>query len=136
MHHRRKTTKLGRSSAHRDAMLAALVCSLIEEKRIKTTLAKAKLARSEAERLVTVARAGSLVARRRALAALRHRAPVQKLFSDIVPKFSGRAGGYTRIVKLGRRLGDNAEMVYLEWVDLGAAEASKDATPAAPAKKA
>ncbi len=116
-------------------MLAALVCSLIEEKRIKTTLAKAKLARSEAERLVTVARAGSLVARRRALVALRHRAPVHTLFSDIVPKFSGRNGGYTRIVKLGRRLGDNAEMVYLEWVDLGGAEASKDAKPAAPAKK-
>ena len=134
MHHRRKTTKLGRSSAHRAAMLAALVCGLIEHKRIKTTLAKARMARSEGERLVTVAREGSLVARRRVLAALRHRRPMQDLFKEIVPKLSGRNGGYTRIVKLGRRRGDNAEMAYLEWVGLGAGDARDAVAPAVATK--
>ena len=135
MHHRRKTTKLGRSSAHRAAMLAALVCGLIEQKRIRTTLAKARLARSEAERLVTVAREGTLVARRRVLAALRHRIPMQNLFKDIVPKMSGRNGGYTRIVKLERRRGDNAEMAYLEWVGSSSVEALNAVVPAAVTKK-
>jgi large subunit ribosomal protein L17 len=137
MHHRRKTTKLGRSSAHRAAMVAALVCSLIKEERIRTTISKARLARSEAERLITVARGGSpAVARRRVLAALRHREPVTRLFKDIVPKMSGRNGGYTRIVKLDRRRGDNAEMAYLEWVGIHDAD-SQAATPApdASAKK-
>jgi large subunit ribosomal protein L17 len=134
MHHRRKTVKLGRSSAHRSAMLAALVCSLIEEKRIKTTLSKAKLARSEAERLVTGARSSNLtVARQRVLATLRHRVPMQQMFKDIVPKMSGRKGGYTRIIKLGRRLGDNAEMAYLEWVGFGGEEAQ--IAPETAAKK-
>lgn len=115
-------------------MLAALVCSLIEEKRIKTTLSKAKLARSEAERLVTVARSGNqTVARQRVLATLRHRVPMQQMFKDIVPKMSGRKGGYTRIIKLGRRLGDNAEMAYLEWVGLGGEEVQT--APEAAAKK-
>jgi large subunit ribosomal protein L17 len=135
MHHRRKTTKLGRSPEHRTAMLAALVCSLIEEKRITTTLAKAKLARSQAERLVTVARAGSLLARQRVLAALRHRKPMQTFFKDIVPKLSGRNGGYTRIVKLGRRCGDNAETALVEWVGIGAVAAAAEAPKADAEKK-
>lgn len=133
MHHRRKTTRLGRSSEHRSAMLAALVCSLIEEKQVKTTLAKARLARSAAERLVTVARGGTLVARNRVLAALRHRRPMQKLFSEIVPKLSGRNGGYTRIIKLGRRCGDNAEVAILEWVGISGVESA--VKPTAPENK-
>jgi large subunit ribosomal protein L17 len=143
MHHRRKTTKLGRSSAHRAALLASLVCGLIEQKRIRTTLAKARLARSEAEKLVTVARAGlsnpvvarKFVARQRVLSALRHRIPMQILFKDIVPKLSGRNGGYTRIVKLDRRRGDNAEMALLEWVGLGAPDVSNAVVSADAAKK-
>lgn len=140
MHHRRNTTKLGRSSAHRAAMVAALVCALIEERRIRTTLAKARLARSEAERLVTVARDGlsagaqGIIARRRVLAVLRRRHCMQSLFKDIVPRLDARAGGCTRIVKLDRRLGDNAEMAFLEWVGLSAAE-SPSATAPDAAKK-
>lgn len=116
-------------------MLAALVCSLIEEKRITTTLAKAKLARSHAEKLVTVARGGSLIARQRVLAVLRHREPMQKFFKEIVPKLSGRNGGYTRIVKLGRRCGDNAEMALVEWIGIGGAEAAAETAKADVDKK-
>lgn len=135
MHHRRKTTKLGRSPEHRIAMVAALVCSLIEEKRITTTLAKARLARSAAEKLVTVARAGTPVARRRVLAELRHREPLRTLFTDIVPKLAGRNGGYTRIVKLGRRIGDNAEMALLEWVGITGPETAADKAKTEEANK-
>lgn len=124
MRHRKQSVKLGRSPEHRKALVAALVCSLIKQRRIKTTLAKAKLARSAAEKLVTVARKGTLSARRQALAELRQADAVKQLFDDIVPMCEGRAGGYTRILKLGRRSSDSSEMVILEWVGAKVAKAS------------
>lgn len=117
MRHRKKTVKLGRSSAHRDALLANQVCSLIEHQRIKTTLAKAKAVRPLAEKMVTLGKRGDLHARRQAKAYLRSGDVVHALFTDVAPRFSERQGGYTRIVKLGPRSGDNAEMAILEWVD-------------------
>lgn len=109
--------KLGRTSPHREAMLANLVCSLIEHRRVTTTLAKAKAARSLAEEVVTLGKEGSLAARRRAASLLRQRQRVRALFEDIVPAVKNRSGGYTRIIRLGQRRGDNAELAILEWVD-------------------
>jgi large subunit ribosomal protein L17 len=118
MRHRKKTIKLGRTSAHRDALLSGLVCNLIERRRITTTLAKAKAARPLAERMVTLGKRGTLDARRRAISILRQPDRVGTLFASIAPAFKDRAGGYTRIVKLGRRAhSDGAEMSILEWVD-------------------
>ncbi len=117
MRHRKKTVKLGRTSAHRDALLSGLVCNLIAEKRITTTLAKARAARSMAEKMVTLGKRGTLADRRRAISLLRQKDRVAELFSDIAPGYAGRAGGYTRIIKVGRRQGDNAEQAILEWVD-------------------
>jgi len=116
MRHKRNCAKLGRSSAHRKALLAGLVCNLINEKRIKTTLPKAKQARSLAEKMVTLGRKGTLSDRRRALSVLHQRGPVATLFEEIVPQCEGRQGGYTRILKLGRRRSDSSEMAVLEWV--------------------
>ena len=116
MRHRVKKKKLGRSSAHQKELVASLVCNLIKERRIKTTLAKAKLARSFAEKMVTVARRDTVAARRRAMSSLRQKDAVGSLFSDIVPICVGREGGYTRIMKLGRRSSDSSEMAILEWV--------------------
>lgn len=117
MRHRRKTVKLGRTSSHRNALLAGLVCHLIEQRRITTTLPKAKAARSLAERMVTLGKRGTLAARRQAVSRLRRKGPVTKLFDEVAPGFSERAGGYTRIYKLGRRSSDSSEMAILEWVD-------------------
>ena len=116
MRHRKKTVKLGRTSAHRDALMASLVSNLILARRITTTLVKAKEARTLAEQMVTLGRKGSLAARRRALVELGRRERVATLFSDIVPQFEGRHGGYTRILKLGPRKSDSTEMVFLELV--------------------
>lgn len=118
MRHRVKDRKLGRSCAHRQALMASLVCSLIEERRIKTTVAKAKEARRLADRMVTLAKAGTLAARRRALSVLRRERPVQVLFDTIVAPCQNRNGGYTRVVKLGSRRSDSSEMALLEWVDI------------------
>jgi len=118
MRHRKRVVKLGRKSAHVDQMLAALVKSLIERKQIRTTLAKARLARSLADRLITLGKNGTLAARRKAIASLRNESAVTKLFSEIAPQLKDRKGGYTRIVKLGRRRSDGAEMAILEWVDI------------------
>ena len=117
MRHRKRTVKLGRSSAHRNELLANLVCALIDNKRIKTTLPKAKAARSLAEKMVTLGKKGTLAARRQAISTLKQADSVKELFDSIAPTFAGRAGGYTRIVKLGRRISDSSEMVLLEWVD-------------------
>ena len=116
MRHRKKTIKLGRTSSHRDALLSGLVCNLIIRKRIITTLPKAKAARSLAERMVTLGKRGDLAARRLAIARLHQVDTVATLFSAIAPAFKDRAGGYTRIMKLGRR-SDSAEMAILEWVN-------------------
>ena len=117
MRHQKKTLKLGRTAEHRKALLANQVCSLIVHRRIKTTLAKAKAVRPLAERMVTLGKNGSLHARRNALSILRQKDAVKKLFDDIAQKSTNRNGGYTRIVKLGRRKSDSAPMAFLEWVD-------------------
>lgn len=93
MRHRKLSKKLGRSSSHREATVASLVCHLIEERRIQTTLAKAKVARRLAEKMVTLGRAGTLAARRQAIATLHHDEPVSVLFSELVPQFEGRSVG-------------------------------------------
>src|SRR6266480_359164 len=118
MRHQKKTVKLGRTAEHRKALLANQVCSLIEHQRIKTTLAKAKAVRPLAERMVTLGKNGSIHARRTALATLRQKNAVRKLFDDIAPRSAERNGGYTRIIKLGQRKSDSASMAFIEWVDV------------------
>ena len=117
MRHRKKTIKLGRTAAHRDALLASLVCNLIAAGRIQTTVSKAKAARSFAEKMVTLGKRNTLATRRLAVARLRQPARVAKLFSAIAPAFKDRAGGYTRILRLSRRASDSSEMALLEWVN-------------------
>src|SRR5216110_3173493 len=117
MRHQRAGRKLGRHSAHRKALYANLTASLIEHGRIKTTVAKAKEVRPVAEEMITLGRRGDVPARRQALKYLRSQDVVHKLFSEVGPRFVDRPGGYSRIVRIGPRLGDAAEMVYLELVD-------------------
>lgn len=117
MRHRVSKVKLGRRGAHRDSMLANMVCSLIAERRIKTTLAKARVARSIAEKMVTLGKKGTLAHRRLAISALRSPDHVKVLFDEIAPGFASRSGGYTRITKLGQRMSDASEMAILEWVE-------------------
>ena len=117
MRHQKKTVKLGRTAEHRKALLANQVCSLIEHERIKTTLAKAKAVRPLAEKMVTLGKNGSLHARRTALAVLRQKNAVKKLFDNIAPRSASRKGGYTRIIKLGQRKSDSASIAFIEWVD-------------------
>ena len=131
MRHRKKTVKLGRTSSHRDAMMASLVCNLIAEKRIQTTLPKAKAARSLADKMVTLGKKGTLASRRLAISRLHQPDRVKELFENVAPAFADRAGGYTRIVKLGRRSSDSSEMAILEWVDYIPAGQKKKATKAA-----
>ena len=128
MRHQKHTRKLGRTSQHRDLMLANLVASLIQHKRIKTTLAKAKAARPLAEKLVTLGKTGTLHARRLAVAKIGQKDAVSTLFKDIAPGFKDRQGGYTRIIKLGPRQSDSAPTAFLEWVDYVV-----DAQPETPA---
>ena len=145
MRHSKKTVKLGRSQAHRDALLANQVCSLIEHRRIRTTLAKAKATKPLAERMVTLGKKGDLHARRIAVSYLKHKDIVKKLFAEIAPAAAARKGGYTRITKLGPRQSDSAPMAYLEWVDYApevkkeepvAEKPAKGKKTAAPKKKA
>lgn len=132
MRHRKTTIKLGRTAAHRNAMLSAQVCSLIQCGRIRTTLAKAKATRRLAERMATLALDGTLAARRRALAALRQKEPVRHLFKIVAPTLIGRPGGYTRILRLaGRRRSDGAPMAILEWVQKPPALPTAGRTPPA-----
>jgi large subunit ribosomal protein L17 len=149
MRHLKKTAKLGRTSEHRNMMLANLVCSLIKHKRVTTTLAKAKAARSVAEKMVTLGKSGSLHDRRLAAARLHQQTRSQHatkearekyranedvvhiLFDEIAPVFKERRGGYTRIMKItGQRQGDAAEMAILEWVELPVPEAPATTTEA------
>ena len=117
MRHQRAGKKLGRDSAHRKALYSNLAGALIEHGRVRTTVAKAKAVRPIAEEMITLGRRGDLHARRQALKFLRSQEVVHKLFSDVGPRFKDRPGGYSRIVKLGPRQGDSAEMAYLELVD-------------------
>src|SRR6266536_4905447 len=118
MRHQKKTIKLGRTAEHRRALLANQVCALIQHQRITTTLAKAKAVRPLAERMVTLGKNGSIHSRRTALAVLRQKGAVKKLFDDIAQRSAERNGGYTRIVKLGARKSDSAPMAFIEWVDM------------------
>ena len=151
MRHLKRTAKLGRTGEHRNAMLSNLVCSLIKHKRVTTTLAKAKAARSVAEKIVTLGKRGTLHARRLATARLHAHGPtvelrkeekrkwreqedvIRILFEDIAPAFKERNGGYTRIVKMEQRPGDSAQKAILEWVDFVAT--APEPTEAAPAEE-
>ncbi|HXI83011.1 MAG TPA: 50S ribosomal protein L17 [Verrucomicrobiae bacterium] len=115
MRHRKRTAKLGMKSQHRRSTLANLVCSLIEHSRIRTTIAKAKVARRYADRMITLAKKGTLHHRRQAIAFLRHKPAVEKLFAELGKQHGDRNGGYTRIVRVGQRMGDAAEIAILEW---------------------
>jgi large subunit ribosomal protein L17 len=115
--HARSGKKLGRDSAHRKALYSNLAGALIEHGRIKTTVTKAKAVKPIAEQMITLGRRGDLHARRQATAFLRSRDVVHKLFAEVAPRFKDRPGGYSRIIKIGPRPGDAAEMVYLELVD-------------------
>jgi large subunit ribosomal protein L17 len=117
MKHARAGKKLGRDSAHRKALYSNLAGALLEHGRIQTTEAKAKAVKPFAEKMITLGKRGDLSARRKALSELRSPDVVSHLFAEIAPRFADRPGGYTRIIKLGARQGDAAEMVYLELVD-------------------
>jgi large subunit ribosomal protein L17 len=117
MRHRKKFNHLGRKKAHREAMLANMTCSLFEHKRIKTTIAKAKALKMYAEPLITKAKTDDTHSRRVIFSYLKDKESVTRLFRDISVKVGDRPGGYTRILKLGNRLGDNASMCYIELVD-------------------
>ena len=128
--------KFGRSMEHRKMLMRGLVTNLIIAESIKTTLPKAKQARKDADKAVTVAKKGTLAARRLAASRLTEPKAVQKLFDKIAPAMAGRNGGYTRIVKLGTRKGDAAEMCLLQWVTVGAeAPAAAPAAAEEPAKE-
>jgi len=116
MRHLKAGSKLGRQPAHRRATLRNLVTNLIEKERIQTTLLRAKAARPLAERMITLGKRDSLHARRQAAGFLMTPAATRKLFADLAPRFSDRAGGYTRIVRTGWRIGDGAELAILEFI--------------------
>jgi large subunit ribosomal protein L17 len=130
MRHQKKRIKLGRTAEHRKALLANQVCSLIQHERIKTTLAKAKAVRPLAERMVTLGKNGSIHARRTAIAVLRQKKAVRKLFDNIAPRSTSRNGGYTRIIRLGQRKSDSASIAFIEWVDAAPVVEEKEAKPA------
>src|SRR5258706_15869371 len=121
MRHRKRTAKLGMKSQHRRATLANMVCSLIKHNRITTTIAKAKVARRYADKMITLAKKGTLHHRRQAIAFLRHKPAVEKLFAELGAQHGDRNGGYTRIVRIGQRMGDAAEIAILEWTGTGTA---------------
>lgn len=117
MRHRVKGRKLGRTASHRKATLIALATSLLKHKRIKTTLAKAKETRGFVEKLITKAKKGDLHAHKQVMDFIKDKETVKELFAEIVQKIGDRPGGYTRVVKLGNRLGDAAQMAIIELVD-------------------
>lgn len=117
MRHGKKHNHLGRKTAHRKSMLANMACSLIEHKRINTTVAKAKALKVFVEPLVTKSKTDTTHNRRLVFTKLRQKEAVAELFRDVAPKVGDRPGGYTRVIKLGNRLGDNADMALIELVD-------------------
>lgn len=117
MRHGKKVNHLGRQTAHRKAMLANMACSLIEHKRINTTVAKAKALRQFVEPMITKSKVDTTHNRRIVMARLRQKDAVIELFRDVAVKVGDRPGGYTRIIKLGSRLGDAADMAMIELVD-------------------
>jgi large subunit ribosomal protein L17 len=136
MRHRNTVSKLGRTSAHRKATLANLASALLQHKHIETTEAKARVARRFTERLITLAKQGTLHARRIASQRLRQKSAVKELFDVVAPRFKDRNGGYTRLVKLGRRSGDGAPVAVIELVGFETAvKKQKDREARAEAKK-
>lgn len=117
MRHNVKGRKLGRTSSHLSALLGSLTTSLIKYKRIKTTEAKAKEARTFVEKLITKAKKNDLHSKRQIMSVIHDKEVVKELFADIIPKIGERPGGYTRVIKLGQRVGDAAQMAILELVD-------------------
>jgi large subunit ribosomal protein L17 len=139
--HRKKGRQLGRQTKHRWALFRSLVTSLLEHERIETTEAKAKEIRGFTDRMITLGKEGTLPARRRALSFIRSKDVVSKLFSDVAPRFKDRSGGYTRMVKTRRRIGDAAKLVAIELVmrpDTASAkkQTSTGSVPAAPTSSA
>jgi large subunit ribosomal protein L17 len=132
MRHRHLTVKLGRTSSQREALFASMVSNLILAKRIQTTLAKARATKRLADKMVTVGKKDTLAARRQALSFLKLEAAVTELFGAVAPAMKDRQGGYTRVIKLGKRMSDSSEMCILEWVDFvpKAKKAKKEETEA------
>jgi large subunit ribosomal protein L17 len=126
MRHKRAGTKLGRLSAHREALFRNLLAALFQHERIETTVAKAKALRPQADQLVTLAKRDTLHARRQALAVVADTAIVRRLFDAVAARYADRRGGYTRIIPTGHRRGDGAPMALLELVDRPQAVADKD----------
>ena len=135
MRHQRVMKKFGRSTEHRKMLMRSLVTNLINAESIKTTLPKAKEARKDADKIVTIAKKGDLAARRLAASRLTEPKAVKKLFEKIAPAMKDRQGGYTRIIKLGTRKGDAAEMCILQWVTVGAPVAEAPAATEEAAKE-
>lgn len=127
MRHRKRHGKLGRDSAHRKALLRNLVTSFLDRERIETTDAKAKELRRIADRMITLGKRGSLHARRQALSVIRSREVTAKVFDELADRFRGRPGGYTRVLKVRRRVGDAAPISIIELVEGEAPEAAKRA---------
>ncbi len=119
MRHRKDHRKLGRSPSHRKAMLRNLVTSLLELEQVRTTEPKAKEVRRVAERMITLGKRGTLHARRRALRTIRTKEVAAKVFDTLSERYSDRAGGYTRVMKVGRRVGDNADMAIVQLIPEG-----------------
>ncbi|MDA0691261.1 MAG: 50S ribosomal protein L17 [Nitrospinae bacterium] len=143
MRHLKAGRKLGRTSAHRKALFRNLVTALIVRERIQTTLAKAKELRSKAEKTITLGKKGTLHARRLAFRTVQEKEALKKLFGPIAERFATRNGGYTRIIKIGSRKGDDAPMAFIELVEADSeiqspksAKVKKEAKPKAGAKKA
>ncbi len=129
MRHRVRGRKLGRTTAHRKALFRNQLTALFTHDRIVTTLAKAKELRPLAERMVTLAGTGTLPARRKVLTMVPDKEVVRRLFEEIAPRFTARPGGYTRVMRLGRRRGDGAELAIIEFVDYELAEHEEGGTP-------
>ncbi len=129
MRHRKKIIKLGRKSAHRKAMLANMASSLIEHKRINSTLTKAKALKVFIEPLVTKSKSDNTHNRRLCFSKLRNKTAVTTLFNEVAKKVGDRPGGYTRIIKLGNRMGDNASMAMIEFVDYNETYSQNNKSP-------
>jgi large subunit ribosomal protein L17 len=129
MRHGNRGRKFNRTAAHRKAMFANMAAALIKHEQIVTTLPKAKDLRPVVEKLITLAKKGSLHARRQAISQIRDEGQVAKLFGILAPRYKERMGGYTRVLKAGFRFGDNAPMAVIEFVDRDATEKGKDSGP-------
>jgi large subunit ribosomal protein L17 len=134
MHHGKTGSKLGRTSSHKEAMLRNMVTSIIKHERIRTTDTKAKELRKLAEKMITLGKRGSLHARRQALAVVRDKDMVSKLFGELAERYRNREGGYTRIIKAGYRFGDNAPVSIIEFISDEAKKEKAKAKPKAKAK--